>query len=181
MRRVMIIGQPGSGKSTLARAIGEITHLPVFHMDQIHWMSGWKERSTLEKARLVAEVEARENWVFEGGYSKSWTNRSARADTLIWIDIPLFTRSFRVLRRTITQFGKTRLDLPDGCPERFSLEFYQWIWNTRKTGRDRPHRIYDSLPEGKAKYWLRSGVEMDQYISGLRQAAKLGNLGISHR
>ncbi len=40
MRRGMIIGQPGSGKSTLARTLGQITDLPVIHIDQILWQTG---------------------------------------------------------------------------------------------------------------------------------------------
>ena len=52
MQRVMIIGQPGAGKSTFARTLGEISHLPVHHIDHIHWMSGWQERSGEEKDHL---------------------------------------------------------------------------------------------------------------------------------
>ena len=48
MRRVMIVGQPGAGKSTLAREIGAITHLPVVHIDLIHWRAGWVERTGAE-------------------------------------------------------------------------------------------------------------------------------------
>jgi dephospho-CoA kinase len=53
MHRVMIIGQPGSGKSTLARAMGDITGLPLVHMDQIYWHSDWAVRPTAEKMRFV--------------------------------------------------------------------------------------------------------------------------------
>lgn len=45
LKRIMIIGQPGSGKSTLAKLLGEITGLPVVHIDTIHWQTGWVERS----------------------------------------------------------------------------------------------------------------------------------------
>lgn len=83
MQRIMITGQPGSGKSTLARAIGEITRLPVVHIDTIHYRPGWVERSKAEKTVLCLEVEAGERWVFEGGHSATWENRRARADLVI--------------------------------------------------------------------------------------------------
>jgi len=37
MKRVMIIGGSGSGKSTLARQLGEITKLPIIHIDKMYW------------------------------------------------------------------------------------------------------------------------------------------------
>lgn len=73
----MIIGQPGSGKSTLARTLGDITGLPVVHIDTIHWMPGWQERPRTEKTRLCEEVHARDQWIFEGGHSITWPSRVA--------------------------------------------------------------------------------------------------------
>ena len=37
MKRIMIIGGAGSGKSSLARALGDITGLPVVHIDTLYW------------------------------------------------------------------------------------------------------------------------------------------------
>jgi hypothetical protein len=35
----------------------------------------------------------------------------------------------RVLLRTLIGYGRTRLDLPEGCPERFDLEFLRYVWD----------------------------------------------------
>ena len=48
MERVMIIGCGGAGKSTLARQLGEVTGLPVVHLDKLFWKSGWVESSKAE-------------------------------------------------------------------------------------------------------------------------------------
>lgn len=181
MQRVMIIGQPGSGKSTLARIMGEITHLPVVHIDLIHWKSGWVERSGAEKDALIAEAIARERWIFEGGRSSTWDARLARADTLIWLDLPIGLRLRRVLWRTVKYFGRTRPDLPPGCPERFSFEFLGWIWRTRHTMHQRSQTLYDSAGPEKTAHHLTTPRAVAAYLSGLRQAAQTGNLGISHR
>ncbi|WP_343388145.1 hypothetical protein [Candidatus Amarobacter glycogenicus] len=45
MKRVLIIGSGGAGKSTLARHLGEISGLPVIHLDAEHWRPGWIEPS----------------------------------------------------------------------------------------------------------------------------------------
>ncbi len=181
MRRVMIIGQPGSGKSTLARTLGEITYLPVAHIDHIHWKSGWVERDRAEKGRLCAEVHARPAWIFEGGHSRTWPERLERADTLIWLDFPLWLRVWRVVKRTLLHYGRTRPDLPEGCPERFDPEFFRWIWNTRKTGRAGCQALYTTCPDQKTKVRLSSPAQVRAYLSGLREAVAVGNLGIPHR
>lgn len=93
LKRIMIIGQPGSGKSTLARALGDITELPVVHIDKIHWKSGWVERSKAERTRLCEEVHAGDKWIFEGGHSITWPKRIARADMIIALDMPLRVRA----------------------------------------------------------------------------------------
>ncbi len=177
----MIIGQPGSGKSWLARELGRLTYLPVYHIDHIHWQPGWVERPGPEKDALCAEIHAREKWIFEGGRSVTWTERLDRADTLIWLDLPLWLRAWRVFWRTLRHLGRTRPDLPDGCPERFDMEFIHWIWRTRNTSRLRMERLYRAAPPGKAKHHLRSPREIRHYLGSLRQAVAVGNLGIPHR
>ncbi len=181
MQRVMIIGQPGSGKSTLARTLGGITHLPVVHIDHIHWKAGWVERSGPEKDALCAEVHARERWIFEGGRSVTWPERLDRADTVIWLDIPLWLRLPRVLWRTVRYWGRSRPDLPEGCPDHFSWTFLRWIWNTRRSSRDAMRRLYNSVPPEKAKHRLAGRRDIQHFLTGLRTAAATGNLGISHR
>ncbi|WP_373636868.1 AAA family ATPase [Yoonia sp. BS5-3] len=138
MQRVMITGGPGSGKSTLARIMGQRTGLPVYHMDQIHWMPGWVARPDADKIPMVLDVIAKEQWVFEGGNSVTYPDRVARADTFIWLDLPVSLRFYRVVWRTIRDRGTVRPDMAPDCPEGFhgeTWDFWKWIWRTRNTAR----------------------------------------------
>lgn len=170
MQRVMIVGQPGSGKSTLARALGSRTGLPVFHMDHIHWQPGWVERPRAEKIRLARAVEAQECWIFEGGLSATYENRLARADTVIWLDLPVGLRLWRVMKRTLRHFGQSRPDLPEGCPEgvhRETLPFWHYIWRTRTTGRRRIVALLAAaLPEVTVIH-LRRVSQVRAYLASL--------------
>ena len=144
MQRVMICGGPGSGKSTLARAVGAATGLPVHHMDHLHWKPGWVERPFAEKAPMAKAVADGDAWVFEGGMSATYDYRASRADTFIWVDLPMPLRFWRVVKRLVTSYGRTRPDSAPGCPERFdrgTLDFWKWIWDTRHTHRVRLQRV----------------------------------------
>lgn len=172
MDRIMVIGSPGSGKSTVARWLGEVTDLPIFHMDQIHYSAGWAERSRALKIEMANEVEARERWIFEGGLSATQQNRADRADLIVWLDLPLPLRMWRVLRRTVTQYGRTRPDMPDDCPERFSPSFYWWILTTYK----RQRRSYTALVAQKPSSRVRHLTTRREIADWMRDVEKQGCL-----
>ncbi len=111
---VAIVGASGSGKSTLARILGPRLGLPVFHMDQIHYEGTWVERPMEEKLPIAQAVETQDRWVFEGGMSVTYGNRMQRADMLIWLDLPVGLRLWRVTKRLFRYLGKARPDLPQG-------------------------------------------------------------------
>ncbi|NSX56728.1 DNA topology modulation protein FlaR [Parasulfitobacter algicola] len=167
MKRVMIVGGPGSGKSTLARKLGDLTGLPVFHMDHIHWHADWVERDPAAKSAMTQDIHRRDKWIFEGGHSRTYAQRVQRADTFIWLDVPVALRLWRVFRRTIVHYGKSRPDLPDGCIERFdtsSLEFWSFILRTRHTARARLSAIYQDPPAHLKTYHLTSLRSVNRFL-----------------
>lgn len=167
MKRVMIIGQPGSGKSTLARTLGSRTGLPIVHVDLIHWQSGWVERDKPEKIRLAMIEQEKDAWIFEGGLGATKEHRLARCDTLINLDFPLWLRLFRVVKRTLKHYGRTRDDLPDGCEEYFDPEFYTWIWDTSRKNREANLRWMTKAGPEVMVYHLRSPREVRAFLVSL--------------
>ncbi|MEM9351294.1 MAG: hypothetical protein AAGA47_13630 [Pseudomonadota bacterium] len=168
MKRVMVIGQPGAGKSTLARHLGERTGLTVVHLDHIHWKAGWVARPLEEKIPLVRAEEEKETWIIEGGLSSTWETRLARADTLVWIDVGLMRRLWRVLARSWRYRGRSRPDLPEGCPEQFSSETVEFVWfilSTWRRGRARMGREFDRFSGAKIR--LTSIAETEAWLASL--------------
>lgn len=152
----MIIGSAGSGKSTAARLIGEKLGLPVFHMDrEVYWLPGWVELSQEDRVRQVEWLVAKDAWVFEGSYSSTFHLREARADMVIWLQIPLAQRLFRVIRRSITQRGKARPDMADGCVEKLSMlpGFLHFIVTTNSRAKRKQAAFFEktALPKGRFK------------------------------
>jgi adenylate kinase family enzyme len=166
----MVVGQPGSGKSTFARRLGAATGLPVVHIDHIHYRSNWVERGRDEKDRLTREVHARDAWIFEGGHSRTWPERIARADTLVWLDVPVHLRLWRVTLRALYWFGHTRPDLPEGCREQLGPEFrdfIRYIWRTRATGRTKMAKLFAEAPPHVAAHRVRTRAEADALVANL--------------
>ena len=171
MQRVMIVGGPGSGKSTLARQLGTRTGLPVFHMDRIHWQPGWVERPQAEKQKLIEEIVARDAWILDGNHTATLDARLRRADTLIWLDLPAWYRTYRVVRRAAINRGASRPDLPENCPERFDrefLEFIAYIWRTRRATRRRHQTTIATPPPNLAAvHRLASPAAIDRFVAGI--------------
>jgi adenylate kinase family enzyme len=137
MRRVLVIGCPGAGKTTLARQLAERSRLPLVHLDFHYWRPGWKLPDSKEwRARVIALADA-PAWIMDGNYSNTYDIRMPRADTLIWLDYPRSICIRRVLRRTLTGYGRTRPDLPESCPERFDIPFFRYVWNFPEKHRPR--------------------------------------------
>jgi adenylate kinase family enzyme len=176
LQRIMIVGQCGSGKSTLARRISERTGLPAIHVDKIHWQPGWVERSTSEKTRLCMEAEQGERWVFEGGHSATWPSRLARADMVVWIDLPVALRIRRVIWRSLSSWRQNRPDMADGCQERLRMlpEFLHYIWRTRNSARAKIGRLLATSSNGVEVVHLRSVGEVDAFVRGFHVTAKAG-------
>lgn len=97
--RIAVAGVTGVGKTTLSRRISERTGIPHTELDGLYHGPGWVPRP-----EFVADVEAlvaQEDWVTEWGYSAARPLIAARADVLVWLDLPWRVSFRQVLRRTI--------------------------------------------------------------------------------
>lgn len=168
MKRVMIIGGSGSGKSTLARMLGVSTGLPVVHIDPMYYTSGWVQRTSEETHALVLEAAAQERWIFDGNHSRSISDRMARADHFIFLDLPTYLRLWRVLARTIKYLGRPRPDMAEGCPERFNWEFIAvWVCGYYRRSHARDVAVLDGAPAHVKCYHLKSRREVRQFLSSV--------------
>jgi adenylate kinase family enzyme len=106
--RITIIGLPGSGKSTLAEKIAEKKHIPHIHIDRF-WLEGGgghNSRTTPNPEQTHAHVREQvlnairqESWVSDGFYSKIQPEIADRADTIIFLNIPLWQRLLNHAKR----------------------------------------------------------------------------------
>ena len=135
MERVAVVGPGGAGKSTFARSLGELIGLPVFHLDRFFWKPGWVETPREEWRQRQSELVAAERWIADGNYGGTFDERFARADTVIIVARVRWACVATAIARSARNHGKPIQ--ADGCPERFDLTFYRWIWNYERDSRPR--------------------------------------------
>ena len=141
MKRVIIVGCGGAGKSTLARQLGEITGLPVVHLDKIFWLPGWVERDREEFDELLRQEMGKDEWIMDGNFNRTMPQRVAKCDTIIYLDFSRVACLLGVLKRVITTYGTVRPDMGEGCPERVDLEVLKWVWNYNRDKRERNYQL----------------------------------------
>ena len=124
VRRVSVVGTSGSGKSTLARELAEILGVPHLELDAVHHQPGWAPLPTDEFRRIIAARAAADGWVIDGNYSRVRDLVWARADTVVWLDLPKRTVMRQVVWRTLRRVALRR-ELWNGNRERWR-NFLTW-------------------------------------------------------
>ncbi|MEO8141745.1 MAG: topology modulation protein [Sphingomicrobium sp.] len=162
MQRVMIIGPCGAGKSTVSHVLAARLCLPLIHMDQLNWQPDWVDAGNDRLRGLLAVEVAKERWLIEGNYGSTMPMRLERADTIIYLDYPLPLCLWRLMKRIVTNYGRTRPDMPDNCPERFDPGFLWYVmrWNqgprqrTEQSLRDHEQKVIRLKNPRALALWL---------------------------
>ena len=101
MRRVSIVGNSGSGKTTLARALAERLDVDCVELDAMYHQAGWTPLPSDQFRARLTEIAAADRWVIDGNYSAVQDLVWARADTVVWLDLPKPIVMWQVVRRTL--------------------------------------------------------------------------------
>lgn len=132
MKRILVIGSPGSGKTTFSLRLSQKLGIECIHLDRLFWKDGWTE-STKEEFdfKLLKELE-KDEWIIDGNYGRTLDMRLPHADRVIFFDYPCVVCAWRVVKRVLANYGKSRPDIGENCPERFNAEFMKYIINFKK-------------------------------------------------
>ena len=127
----MVIGiSAGVGKSTFTRRLGVAKNIKVFHLDTFYWKPNWVEAPLEEFIKAQQEIVNQDQWIIEGNYNTTFENRVEHADTIIYLELPLYVCLYRVVKRRIMNNGKTRSDMGKECKEKIDWEFIKFIITT---------------------------------------------------
>lgn len=163
----------GSGKSTLSRRLHQITGLPLVHLDREYWQPNWVETVPDEWAAKVEAIATQDAWIIDGNYGGTMDLRMEKADKVIFMDRSRWLCLFRVLKRTLLSYGKSRPDMAEGCRERFSWGFLLYIYRYNQTRRPRILAKLANQKEEKEVFILESNRAVKAFLGNAR--ARFGN------
>lgn len=133
MKRIAIIGLPGSGKSTFATRLGKKLNIPVHHLDT-HMFNGNVKRDREEFLAVKEALVKEDSWIIEGCSLSTLEMRFARADTVIYFQLPRLQCIWRICKRLFT-FNQA--DAITGCLNGINWTLIKYIWNfERDKGQD---------------------------------------------
>jgi hypothetical protein len=124
MDRIAIIGCGGSGKTVLARRLADRLGLTVSNLDALYYDDGWNPTPPEKFAAIQRELVAADRWIIEGNYASTLPIRLARADTVIFLDLPARTCLWGIAQRCWRYRGGQHTD---GVYDRITWSFITYI------------------------------------------------------
>jgi adenylate kinase family enzyme len=171
MKKVAVFGNAGGGKSTLARRLAELTRLPLYSIDRMQFRAGGNVVPHEEYLKAHAELLRQEEWIIDGygGIGPAW-ERFAKADTLVYIDLPLVTHGWHVTKRLI----KGMFVAPEGWPENSPLwsstmASYSVLWPCHRRLTPRYRQLVAAEADSKGVHHLRSSAEMKGFLDAVKR------------
>jgi adenylate kinase family enzyme len=139
-----VVGTSGSGKSTLAKELAAILGVPYLELDGVYHQADWEPLPREKFREAIAARVAEDGWVIDGNYSAVRQLVWARADTVVWLDLPKRTVMRQIIWRTLRRVSGGE-ELWNCNRERwrnfFSLDPQEsviaWAWHKHDEYRDR--------------------------------------------
>jgi adenylate kinase family enzyme len=179
VRRVSVVGNSGSGKTTLARELAAILGAPCLELDSVFHQPGWMPLPAEDFRARVAKMAAGDGWVIDGNYGTVQSLVWARADTVVWLDLPRYVVMRQILWRTVRRVV-CRKELWNGNRERWANLFtwdpqesvISWSWHKHAAYRVKYAAAVSDPANADLRFIrLQSRRDVRSFIVGARAAA----------
>ncbi|RCJ25755.1 adenylate kinase [Nostoc sp. ATCC 43529] len=171
MKKVAVFGNTGGGKSTLSKKLCQITGLPLHVLDKIQYQSGGVKVPDEDYKHAHEEILVTDRWIIDGfGCMETLWRRLNQADTLVFVDLPLYVHGWWVTKRFIKGYFKP----PEGWPQnspilRSSLNSYRVLWLCHKYLTPKYREYIKQAQSTKSVYHLRSTKEISQFFESMEK------------
>jgi adenylate kinase family enzyme len=166
MKKVAVFGNAGGGKSTLSKKLSQITGLSLHVLDKIKYQSDGTEIPDEDYKRVHQQILATDRWIIDGfGCIETLWLRLDEADTLVFVDLPLYVHGWWVTKRLITGYFKPPEGWPSNSPIlRSSLNSYRVLWLCHKYLTPKYRQYIEQAQSIKNVYHLSSTKQISQFF-----------------
>lgn len=176
-QRVLVAGASGAGKTTLARVIASVLDLPHVELDGLFHGPGWVPRPSFDsEVRTFTSAPA---WVAEWQYRSARPLLAARADLVVWLDLPRALVMRQVLRRTVVRRLRREVLWNDNVePPMWRMlvdpeHVVRWAWTTYPLVAPRVVELQRRRPD-LAVVRLSDGDEVRTWVGGPLRGVSVG-------
>ena len=171
MKRIAVFGNAGGGKSRLARRLAALTGLPLYVIDRIQFREGGTAVSKDELLTAHADLLRKDEWIIDGyGSTALAWERFARADTLVYIDLPLAVHHWWVTKRLLGGLFVTPPGWPKGSPLwSSSMLSYKVLWLCHRHLTPKYRQLVADMAATKRVHHLRSAKEIRVFLEGVEK------------
>jgi adenylate kinase family enzyme len=163
--RVAVFGNAGGGKSTLSKRLAEITGLPMVALDLLKYKSGGGEILYEEYKAAHDRLLQQDQWIIDGyGSLDTIWQRLEVADTLVYIDMPVFRHYWWVTKRFLKGFLVPPENWPENSPLlKSTLNSYYTVWLCHKKLAPKYREYVVKAKESKRVYHLQSPKQVEEF------------------
>lgn len=167
MDRIAVIGNGGAGKSTLARRLGAALDISVLVIDKIQFGPGLTRTPETEVNRVHDAELARDRWIIDGfGPWPAMERRFALADTIIFIDFPLWIHFLWAARRHEEHRNAGPRAQYGDLPEAPTLEkMFEVLWKVHEEYTPRFRKLFEGYRDVKNIFHLTSPEQLDAFAA----------------
>lgn len=142
-------------------------------LDALYWKPGWVPSDNGEFNARVTDAAHQPRWIIDGNYTSSGAGelRRSTADAVFWFDLPRRTCMTGILTRIATSYGRVRPEMAPGCPERFDLEFFRYVWTYRQVQRPNLLEYFEGLRSDQALIPFTNRTQADRYLTSVAPVA----------
>lgn len=176
MKKIIIIGCCGGGKTTLAYQLSRKLSTEVHDLDDYFWHAGWVVTPADRWQEIQHELVRGDRWIISGTYHSTLDIRMASADTVIFLDLPLWLCFLRVLKRKIRNYCGLERTLPKRIQDDPKVSFkslkndLDFLWYVLMFKRKYNTQIRRMLYQGQSDKHvieLRSPKEVAKFIGSI--------------
>lgn len=171
MKRVIVVGVTGSGKSTFCKKLSKVLGYKYIQLDELFWLPNWEMIPDQQFFEKIEKATSEGTWILDGNYNRTNHIHWPKADTVVWIDFPLWLTFYQNFTRSFKR-ALFRIEIWEGTGNRESFlrmfsrdSVVRWLFKTYRPHKKRNEERMYSLEYSHIKFYrLKSRKEVSDFL-----------------